>query len=96
MISTSDFCAAFSVWWIETKGEDRRTPSNESIGRALVAFADPRIGIDPNDLRDNRHRYSVTTRASISMALGWTTGRRQITTVWHAEKRRGPRIVRTM
>jgi hypothetical protein len=57
MISTSDFCAAFSVYWTETKGEDRRTPSNESIGKALVAFADPRIGVDGMNLRDNKRRY---------------------------------------
>jgi hypothetical protein len=57
MISTSDFCAAFSVYWTENKGEDRRTPSNESIGKALVAFADPRIGVDGKDLRDNKRRY---------------------------------------
>jgi phage/plasmid-associated DNA primase len=57
MISTSDFCAAFSVWWAESKGEDRHTPSNESIGRALVAFGDPRVGIDRKVLRDNRHGY---------------------------------------
>ena len=57
MISTSDFCAAFSVWWGETKGEDRHMPSNESIGRALVAYGDPRIGIDRKVLRDSKHGY---------------------------------------
>jgi hypothetical protein len=57
MISTSDLCASFSVWWGENKGEDRQVPSNDSIGRALVAFGDPRIGIDREKLRDNRHGY---------------------------------------
>jgi hypothetical protein len=57
MLSTSDFCAAFSVWWAENKGEDRQVPSNDSIGRALAAFGDPRIGIDREKLRDNRHGY---------------------------------------
>ena len=57
MVSTSDFCAAFSVWWGENKGEDRHVPSNDFIGRALAAFADPRIGIDRDKLRDNRHGY---------------------------------------
>ena len=57
MISTSDFCAAFSVYWGETKGEDRHIPSNESIGRALVAYGDPRIACDSKALRDNKHRY---------------------------------------
>ena len=57
MISTSDFCASFSVWWGENKGEDRQVPSNDSIGRALAAFGDPRIGIDREKLRDNRHGF---------------------------------------
>jgi phage/plasmid-associated DNA primase len=57
MISTSDFCAAFSVWWGETKGEDRHAPSNESIGRALVAYGDPRVGVDRTVLRDKKGGY---------------------------------------
>jgi hypothetical protein len=57
MISTSDFCAAFAAWWMESKGEGRHPPSNDSIGRALVAHGDGRIGIDPKGLRDTKHRY---------------------------------------
>jgi len=59
MISTSDFCAAFAVHYEENKGGDRTVPSNDSIGRALVALADPRIGIDRKVLRDNKHGYYI-------------------------------------
>jgi hypothetical protein len=57
MVSTADFCAAFAVHYEENKGGDRTVPSNDSIGRALVAFADPRIGIDRSELRDNKRGY---------------------------------------
>jgi hypothetical protein len=57
MISTSDFCAAFAAHWAENKGEDRNVPSNDSIGRALVALADPCIGLDREVLRDERRHY---------------------------------------
>jgi hypothetical protein len=57
MISVPDFCAAFSVWWGENKGEDRRTPSNESIGRAMTALGDNRIATDGKELRDYSRRY---------------------------------------
>jgi hypothetical protein len=56
MISTSDFCAAFDVHYQENK-EGKSTPSNDSIGRAMVAHGDPRIGIDSKALRDTKHRY---------------------------------------
>lgn len=57
MISTSDFCAAFTAWWIENKGENRGAPSNDSISRQLQSLADPRVGIDHKALRDNKRRY---------------------------------------
>jgi len=56
MISTSDFCAAFAAHFEENK-EGKATPSNDSIGRAMVAHGDPRIGIDGKALRDTKHRY---------------------------------------
>jgi phage/plasmid-associated DNA primase len=59
MITTSDFCAALSVWWGETKGEDSRAPSNESIGRKLASKGDPRVGIDSKVLRTNKHNFYV-------------------------------------
>lgn len=56
-VSVPDFCASFSVWWLENKGEDRRMPSNEAISKALVAMSDPRIAIHSKELRDNSRRY---------------------------------------
>jgi phage/plasmid-associated DNA primase len=57
MVSVPDFSAAFAVWWGESKSEDRKIPSNDSIGRALIALGDNRIGIDNRELRDNTRRY---------------------------------------
>jgi phage/plasmid-associated DNA primase len=57
MVSVADFCAAFAVWWAQEKGEDRRLPSNDSIGRAMSALGDDRIAIDGTDMRDNSRRY---------------------------------------
>ncbi len=56
-IKVSDFCLAHSAWWLELKGEDRRLPSNDTIGNALSAMADPRIAMHPKELRDGRARY---------------------------------------
>ena len=42
-VCTPDFCAAYSMWFLQNEGEDRRMPSNKSIGRAMLALADPRI-----------------------------------------------------
>jgi hypothetical protein len=56
-VSIPDFCAALSVWWAENKGENRHPPSNESIGRAVVALGEPRIATNPRELRDTRRRY---------------------------------------
>jgi len=56
-IKVSDLCAAFSVWYLEQKGEDRRLPSNDSIGKAISALGDLRIGMDPKEMRDNSSRY---------------------------------------
>jgi phage/plasmid-associated DNA primase len=57
MLSVADFCAAFAVWWIQNRGEDRRLPSNDSIGRAMSALGDNRIATDSGDMRDNSRRY---------------------------------------
>jgi hypothetical protein len=56
MVSTSDFCAALAVHFSENK-EGATAPSNDSIGRAMVATGDRRIGIDRKALRDNKHHY---------------------------------------
>ena len=55
-ISTPDFCAAFSAWWVEHKGENRGIPSNESIGRALAALADARVAINAKELKGTKGR----------------------------------------
>ncbi|MCK1525685.1 MULTISPECIES: hypothetical protein [unclassified Bradyrhizobium] len=56
-IRTTDFCLAHSAWFLEMKGEDRRLPSNDSIGKALRAIGDPRIGMDVEEMRDNTSRF---------------------------------------
>ncbi|MDF9792225.1 UNVERIFIED_ORG: hypothetical protein M2438_002683 [Methylobacterium sp. SuP10 SLI 274] len=56
-VAVPDFCAAFAVWWLENKGEDRRTPSNEAISKAVIALADRRLASHPKEMRDERRRY---------------------------------------
>jgi P4 family phage/plasmid primase-like protien len=56
-LAVPDFCLAFAAWFLENKGENRSVPSNEAIGKALVAMSDGRIAINPRELRDNRRRY---------------------------------------
>jgi hypothetical protein len=56
-IRIADFCLAHSAWWMELKGGDRRLPTNEAIGKAIKAVGDPRIGIDPHEMRDRKSRY---------------------------------------
>jgi hypothetical protein len=56
-IRTTDFCLAHSAWFLEMKGEDHRLPSNDSIGKALRAIGDPRIGMDVEEMRDNTSRF---------------------------------------
>jgi P4 family phage/plasmid primase-like protien len=56
-VKVSDFCLAHSAWWMELKGEDRRLPTNEAIGKNLKAMGDGRIGTDPKEMRDNTNRY---------------------------------------
>jgi hypothetical protein len=53
MIATPDFCAAFTVWWHENKGENRGGPSNDAIGKAISSLGDGRIASH----RDNEKRY---------------------------------------
>ncbi|MET3842068.1 DNA primase family protein [Bradyrhizobium sp. OAE829] len=55
-VRVSDFCLAHSAWFVEQKGEDRRMPTNDGIGKALKAIGDGRIGMDA-EMRDNRSRY---------------------------------------
>jgi P4 family phage/plasmid primase-like protien len=55
-LSAPDFALAFSAWWLAEKGENRQTPSNESISKALKAMAHPLIAMG-DDLRDGKRRY---------------------------------------
>ncbi|EIG62294.1 DNA primase family protein [Bradyrhizobium sp. WSM1253] len=56
-IKVTDFCLAHSAWWMELKGEDRRLPTNEAIGKALRAMGDARVCTDRGDMRDATGRY---------------------------------------
>lgn len=56
-LKVADFCLAHSLWWLELKGEDRRLPTNEAIGKAIKAIGDGRIGMDPKEMRDTTSRY---------------------------------------
>lgn len=56
-VRSTDFCLAHSAWFVEMKGEDRRLPSNDSIGKALKALGDRRIGMDVKEMRDATSRF---------------------------------------
>ncbi len=56
-LPVSDFCLAHSVWFLQMKGEGRSIPSNDSIGKAMKAIGDPRIGMHPKEMRDNTSRF---------------------------------------
>ena len=71
MITTSDFCAAFAVWWQEEHGENKGVPSNKSIGRAMSALSDPLVAIDHDNLRQAGHRYYAGIRLSDSGLDYW-------------------------
>lgn len=50
-VSSPDFCCAFALWWSAVRGEDRRTPSNDSVGRAVRALSDNRISFEKTRLK---------------------------------------------
>jgi P4 family phage/plasmid primase-like protien len=56
-VSSPDFCLAFAAWWAQEKGEDRQVPSNDVIGKALLAMSDNKIAIDRKELKDMHRRY---------------------------------------
>jgi hypothetical protein len=56
-IKLIDFCLAFSVWFLQEKGENRSIPSNDSIGKAMKALGDQRIGMHVTEMRSNSDRY---------------------------------------
>jgi hypothetical protein len=61
-VSIPDVCLAVTTWFLENKGENRNLPSNDAIGKALVALHDPKIVSDRYELRDNATRYVVGIR----------------------------------
>lgn len=61
MVSTMDFAAAVVNWWLENRGERGGTPSNDSIGRALSSYGDPRIK-QGRHLRASHKRYYAGMR----------------------------------
>lgn len=69
-VSVPDFSAALSSWWLEHKGEDRRVPSSEAIGRAVAALNDPRIASD-HTLRDKHRRYYCGVRLNDEGMRHW-------------------------
>jgi hypothetical protein len=73
MVSSADFCAAFSAWWVEHKGENRGIPNNESIGRALAALGDSRVAINRKELRKNIRRYYAGIKLNEDGLRYWQT-----------------------
>ena len=72
-VTTSDFCAAFAVWWQEHKGESRGTPSNDSVGRAVAALGDGRIAVNSKELRTSAKRYYAGIKLSADGLRYWET-----------------------
>src|SRR5258708_2648726 len=73
-LSTPDFCAAFSVWWMEHQGVHRSLPSNEAIGKAVVALADRRIAAD-SGLRHTHRRYYCGVKLNEDGLAFWRRAR---------------------
>jgi phage/plasmid-associated DNA primase len=71
IVSTNDFCVAFSVWWQEEHGENNGTPSNYRIGKAMSALSDPLIAVDRTELRDNTYRYYAGIKLKESALDYW-------------------------
>jgi putative DNA primase/helicase len=55
-VASADFCASFAVWWTENKGENRNPPSNDSIGKAIIAYGDNRIASHRKELKGAKGR----------------------------------------
>jgi phage/plasmid-associated DNA primase len=54
MLSAPDFHLAMMGYWKENKGEDRKPPSPDSIGRSLTALGDPRIAQDNKKFKNEK------------------------------------------
>src|SRR5258708_8759994 len=69
-LSTPDFCAAFSVWWMEHKGENRSLPGNEAIGKAAGALADRRMAA-ASGRRHTQRRYYCGCKLNENALAVW-------------------------
>jgi phage/plasmid-associated DNA primase len=56
MMSTADFCAAFTGWREASHGGEKITLGRNIIGKNLVALAHPRIGQDKNVFKEETGR----------------------------------------
>jgi hypothetical protein len=70
MVSSSNFNAAFEVWWDDTHGEETKRPSPESVGRAL-SMLDERIAVDNAKLRYNGKRYYAGLKLNDDGLAAW-------------------------
>ena len=57
-IAIPDFIAAYAGWWEENRGGGK-SPNVRSVGMALSALSNPRIGVGSRDLRDHTHKYFI-------------------------------------
>ena len=57
MVSCTDWIAAYTVWWVQQRGEGATVPSTTMIGRSLAALGEKRIGLDKQAFRDKASRY---------------------------------------
>lgn len=72
MVSKPDFHAAFSLWWKENKGDERGVPSIDSVGRAITALYDKRLGNDSHELKYKNLRYFAGVKLNDTGIDLWT------------------------
>jgi P4 family phage/plasmid primase-like protien len=70
-VSVPDFCAAFASWWAQEKGTDRFIPSNEAIGKAVLALSLPRLAYHPSETRDMKRRYYCGVKLNAEGEAFW-------------------------
>lgn len=71
MVSIPDFCAAFTSWWLDNKGDGHGSPRAERIGWAIRALGDPRIAHDRVGLRRNFQRYYAGFKLNVEGKRHW-------------------------
>jgi phage/plasmid-associated DNA primase len=68
MVSVPNFCAAFTSWWRDNRGE--KVPVADAIGRAL-RLLDERIGVDRKQLRGHSKRFYAGVRLNDDGLMAW-------------------------